>query len=275
MQRHAETRRGPDGKGYLSLSGPHVARIAAATGQSLRQVEMEALSLGIVPERYQRNLGAITAQGQIRLLQSRAAVIGAGGLGGAVLELLARMGVGQIVAADGDSFAESNLNRQLLSDAFSLGQNKAMAAGERLALVNPAVEVTVHPVFAGPANLPSILNGCQVVIDALDRIPERLTLQEAAAAQGIPLVHGALAGFMGQVMTVLPGDAGLRLVYQDGEERGAEVSLGAPGITPMAVAACQVSEAMKLLLGWEPALRGRLLIMDLKNMINDRIDFPV
>jgi molybdopterin/thiamine biosynthesis adenylyltransferase len=88
-------------------------------------------------------------------------------------------------------------------------------------------------------------------------------------------VHGALAGFMGQVMTVLPGDQGLKDVYGEGrvQERGAEQDLGAPGVTPMAVAACQASEAMKIMLGWEPALRGRLLVMDLKNMANDLIGF--
>jgi len=113
-------------------------------------------------------------------------------------------------------------------------------------------------------NLPGLLDGAEVVVDALDRLPSRLMLQEAAQEMGIPMVHGAIAGYLGQVMTVFPGDGGLRALYGGGSvpQQGIEVQLGCPAATPMMVAAWQVQEVIKILLGRGQLLRHKMLFMD-------------
>jgi molybdopterin/thiamine biosynthesis adenylyltransferase len=236
----------------------------AAAGVGRREAEVAALRRGIVPRRYQRNIGTLGMAGQIALLKSCAAVVGLGGLGGFIVEGLARMGVGRLVLVDGDAFADHNLNRQLLSKEGNLGQLKTEAAAERVAQINRGVEVDAHAVFASADNLPVLLSGVDVVVDALDSLPARLLLQDSAARCGVPMVHGAIAGGMGQVMTILPGDPGLHALYGDGPlpEHGAEATLGTPAPSPMMVAAWQVHEVIKLLTGKGDLLRHRMLFLD-------------
>jgi len=181
-----------------------------------------------------------------------------------VVEGLARMGVGRIIAVDGDAFVDHNLNRQILSEEAALTHSKADAARARVAAINAAVEVVAHAVSLTPQNMEDILDGADVVVDALDRLPARLMLQDGTQRLGLPLIHGAIAGYVGQVMTILPGDAGLHALYGDGEvpAQGIEVELGCPAATPMMVAAWQVQEVMKILLGRGQLLRNRMMLMD-------------
>jgi molybdopterin/thiamine biosynthesis adenylyltransferase len=174
------------------------------------------------------------------------------------------MGVGRMVLIDGDVFCDHNLNRQVLSSEEHLGRSKAEIAGQRLRQINSSVEVVVYPTLATRDNLPQLLSGVDVLLDAVDRLPTRLMLQQVAAQLGVPMVHGAIAGWMGQVMTILPGDVGLRALYGDGPvpEQGAEVEVGCPAASPMMVAAWQVHETAKILLGQGELLRGRVLFID-------------
>jgi molybdopterin/thiamine biosynthesis adenylyltransferase len=238
--------------------------LAEEVGCPLRELELAALEAGVVPRRYLRNLGTVELAGQARLLRSTVAVVGVGGLGGYVVEALARMGVGRLVLIDGDVFEDHNLNRQLLSTEANLGHPKVAVARSRVAEINAAVEVVARAAVFDRDNATELLRGAEVVVDCLDRLPTRLVLQSAAQALGIPLVHGSIAGYLGQVMTILPGDPGLRALYGEGEvpERGVEVELGNPAATPMMVAAWQVQEVIKLLLNCGELLRRRLLIMD-------------
>jgi molybdopterin/thiamine biosynthesis adenylyltransferase len=231
---------------------------------SRRDAEMAALELGILPRRYLRNYGTIGLDGQLALLRSSVAVIGLGGLGGYVVEGLSRVGVGRLTLVDGDVFFDHNLNRQVLSSEADLGRTKAQLAGRRVQQINGAVQVHVYTQFATRENLGDLLTGLDVVVDALDRLPTRIVLQEAACRAGVPMVHGAIAGWMGQVMTIYPGDAGLRALYGDGPvpEQGAEAELGCPPASPMMVAAWQVHETVKILLGRGEVLRGRMLFID-------------
>jgi molybdopterin/thiamine biosynthesis adenylyltransferase len=239
-------------------------KLAVEFGLSRRQAEIAALEAHIVPQRYVRNLGTVGLAGQLRLLQAGVAVVGLGGLGGYIVEALARMGIGRLILVDGDVFCDHNLNRQVLSREDNLGQLKAHAAAERVRQVNQAVEVVPVPQFATSENLPSLLSTADVVVDALDRLPVRIMLQDVAAQAGIPMVHGAIAGSMGQVMTIFPGDIGLRALYGNGDvpEHGVEVELGTPSASPMMVAAWQVNETVKILCRLGQLLRGRMLFMD-------------
>ena len=243
-----------------------VQELAVAHDCLVQEVELAALEAGVLPWRYLRNLGTAGLEGQAKLLRATVAVVGLGGLGGYVTEALARSGVGRLILVDGDVFEEHNFNRQLLSGEAKLGTSKVEAARRRVAEINGAVEVIGHAVMLGRENLPQLLEGADVVVDALDRLPIRLILQEGAQALGIPMVHGSIAGFLGQVMTVFPGDPGLRGLYGDGElpEQGLEAQLGTPAATPMAVAAWEAQEVVKILIGRGELLRNRLLVLDME-----------
>lgn len=249
--------------GVQVLGVEAVESIARKWGLKLKEVELLALEAGVMPRRYLRNLGTVGFEGQKKLLKSRVAVIGLGGLGGYISLALARMGVGTLVLVDGDVFVDHNLNRQALSEVNAMGKPKAEVAERVVARINPAVEVIAWKEFVRADNLDRILERCQVVVDGLDNMPARLDLEEAARKAGIPLVHGAIAGFTGQVLTIFPGDPGLKAIYgENPPERGAEVELGTPAATPMMVAAIQVQEVIKILLGKGQLLRRKLLLID-------------
>jgi molybdopterin/thiamine biosynthesis adenylyltransferase len=251
-------------EGIRTLPIPRLDEVAAEHGLSRLQVEIAVLKLGILPLRYLKNYGTVGLEGQVILLSSTVAVLGLGGLGGYVVEGLSRMGVGRLVLADGDVFCEHNLNRQVLSGEGNLGQSKVQVCAERVRRINRAVEVSIHPYYATRENLSQWLAGVDVVVDALDRLPTRLMVQEVAAKVGVPMVHGAIAGWVGQIMTVFPGDPGLRVLYGDGPvpEQGAEVEQGCPPASPMMVAAWQVHETVKILLDRGDLIRGRMLFLD-------------
>jgi len=253
------------GRLTTGLSPEMTAELADHLGVTRREVEVAALERGLIPERYLRNLGTVGLDGQLALLQAAVAVVGLGGLGGLVLELLARMGVGRLLAVDADRFEPSNLNRQLLATEDDLGRPKPEAAVRRAGAVNSAV--TVVPCYdrAGRANLAALLQGVAVAVDALDNLPDRYLLQEACSEAKVPMVHGAVAGYWGQVMTVFPGDPGLKALFGAAERlprQGIESALGTPAGTAAMVAAWQVQEVVKLLTGRGRPLRQRLLWLD-------------
>ena len=254
--------------GARTITLHHVHELADTFGCPVRDVELAALESEVTPLRYLRNLGTIGISGQAQLLRSSVAIVGLGGLGGYVAEALARMGVGRLILIDGDVFEEHNLNRQILSSEAGLGTPKAVAAQRRIAEINGAVEVIAHPVELTRENLPQLLTGAGLVVDGLDRLPTRLVLQKGAQDLGIPMVHGSIAGFLGQVMTILPGDPGLRSLYgetDDLPEQGLEAQMGTPAATPMAVAAWEAQEVVKTLLDRGEVLRHRLLVMDMES----------
>ena len=251
-------------EGIEAIALDRVQALAGEFGVSLREVELTALEARVLPRRYLRSLGTVGWGGQIRLLRSTVAVVGLGGLGGNVVEGLARMGVGQLIIMDGDVFLDHNLNRQVLCSEGDVGLLKAEVARAHVAQINAAVEVVVHAEEATRQSLPRWLAGAEVVVDALDRLPSRLMLQGVAQKMNVPMVHGAIAGYSGQVMTIFPGDGGLRALFGGGSvpEQGVEVQLGCPAATPMMVAAWQVQEVVKILLGRGQLLRHKMLFMD-------------
>ena len=168
--------------------------------------------------RYERNLGAITHQEQEKLKTSRVCLIGCGGLGGYLAEFLGRLGVGHISAVDADHFEVTNLNRQIMAREDNLGTSKAESVKERMAQVNPCVSVQAIEVTLTAANAAQILSGHDIVLDGLDNIPTRLVLQRVCRELGIPLIHGAVEGWFGQVATILPGDDTLSRLYLGFEE---------------------------------------------------------
>jgi len=255
------------GKKYYSILLKQIKKIARKFQTKSREVEISALQNNIIPERYQRNLGAISPLEQVKLLQSKVAIIGAGGLGGTILELLTRMGIGKLIIADKDIIVDSNLNRQVLSNETNLGQIKTEAAVKRVKEINSSVEIIGHSVFINSDNVKKIIEGAEVVIDALDNLPSRFVLQKACRDLKIPLIHGAIAGFNGQLTTIFPEDKGLELIYgsnKDLPEHGSEVTLGAPTVTPALIASLEAQEVIKILLKRGKLFRNKLLYLDIE-----------
>ena len=242
--------------------------LAASFGLSKREVEIAALEAGVIPQRYMRNMGSLKISGQLKLLKARALLVGAGGLGGTIAQLLARMGLGVMVMADGDSFSEDNLNRQAFSLEENVGRRKVQVALSMIAKINAATEVEVFEGFAGEKEMASLLRGCNVAIDALDNMPSRFTLERVCKEAGIPLVHGAVAGFSGQVTVIYPEDVGFKAIYGDAPnipEKGIEVELGNLAGIVSAVASLQVQEAVKIITSLGRPFRNRLLFLDSLN----------
>ena len=255
------------GKKYYNILIDQLKNLAHKFQLPSREVEILALKNNIIPERYYHNLGVLSLSEQIKLLQSKVAIIGAGGLGGIILELLTRMGIGELIIADKDIIGDSNLNRQLLSTELNLGTEKIKAAIKRVEEINSSVKITGYSVFINTNNVKNIIQGVEVVVDALDNIPSRFILQHACQSLKIPLVHGAVAGFNGQLTTIFPEDKGLELIYGPKEklpERGSEVELGAPAVIPALIAAWEAQEVIKILLKRGKLFRNKLLYLNIE-----------
>ena len=216
-------------------------------------------------ERYLRNQDAISEVEQASLALNRVLVLGCGGLGGMVIECLARIGVGHLRVVDGDLFEASNLNRQLLCSTMNLGRPKTLAAKQRVMAVNPLVEVDAVQADLTAENALELLADCDVAVDCLDNIPARLVLQQAAKTTGIPVVHGAVAGWFGRICVIQPGEDLLNVLYPEAEEaQGEEQQMGTLSFTAALTASWQAAETVKLLLG-KPGLSGEILEVDLLN----------
>ena len=272
---YVETYTGPDGKKHPVISLKTVTSIAQANKITVRDVEIVALEQGITPWRYLRNIGTIGPDGQIKLLQSTVAVVGAGGLGGTIIELLARQGTGHLIIIDNDRFSEQDLNRQLMSTEKNLGKYKAIVAAKRAGQINSATTVTTFVEKLTEENAHRLFKNAMVVADGLDNLPSRFIVEKACKDLRIPYVYGTIAGFSGQLMTIFPEDAGLSCVYGSSgsfPEHGIEVKIGNPSATPAIIAAWQAQEIIKIITGIGRPIRNRLLILDSIEGIVEKID---
>jgi len=155
----------------------------------------------------------------------------------------------------------------MLSTETNLGRNKAEVAVRRVKEINSSIEITGHSVLINLDNVEKIIEGAEVVVDALDNLPSRFVLQKACRDLKIPLVHGAIAGFNGQLTTIFPEDKGLELIYgsnKDLPEHGSEATLGAPTVTPALIASLESQEVVKILLKRGKLFRNRLLYLDIE-----------
>ena len=248
---------------------PCSAQVAAAErfNLSLGKVEETALELGILPARYQRNRQTISILQQYRLFLSKVVIIGCGGLGGYLIEELARLGVGNLVLIDSDVIEEHNLNRQLLSSVEALNRAKVEVAAERVRAINPAVTVTPLQTVFSSDNGRELMQGADLVLDGLDTIPARLELAKLCHEMSIPLVHGAIGGWYGQVATQMPGeDISPQIFGMSPPNNGIETKMGNPSFTPAVVGSLQAAEACKVLLREGKCLSKRMLFINLLDM---------
>ncbi len=264
-----------DGEPCTIITHEHVAALAAEFGLGGRRIEILALENGVIPLRYSRNMRSFDLSDQAALLKSRVGVIGLGGLGGSVTEILARVGVGRLRLLDGDRFEEHNLNRQLLSGQSGLSTPKAEAAASRVREINPSVEVETHAQFLTEENAEKMLANLDVVVDCLDTITARFLLEKFAKKAGVPLVSAAIAGTSGQLITIFPGDEGLSLIHGAPETlppKGVETTLGCLPYTVMYMASLEAAEVVKVLHGKGSILRNRLLVADLADHTHEVLE---
>ncbi|UZP67944.1 ThiF family adenylyltransferase [Desulfovibrio mangrovi] len=249
----------PDGSGKVVLSLDDTKALAEKHGCPQRDVERIALLEGVMPGRYMRNYSHMDCSEQLKLLDAHVLLVGLGGLGGHVLDLLVRMGVGTITGADGDCFAESNLNRQLLSREDSLDVPKPVCAARHVAAINSSTTfIGIHEYLSGDALL-AACHGKTVVIDALGGLKYRAELERAAATAGVPLVSAVVAGLSGYVVAVFPGETGPAEMLGTGS--AAEDVLGTPSPVVACAASMQCSEVMRIIIG-RPRMHG-VLFFDL------------
>lgn len=225
--------------------------------------------MDIHPARYLRNQTIITTAEQATLLKSTVAQVGLGGLGGTLLEMFLRAGVGRLRGADGDTFEASNLNRQALSTPDTLGVTKTEAASKRATQLNPSIDFQARNEFLDKTSLPDFIKEADLVVDALGGLETRPALQAAASDTGIPLVTGALAGWTGYVGVVMPGHPGPADIM--GTNNGAEEKLGCPIPSVNFMASLMATEAVKLLTTGSSQLASAMLVIDLKALSFDKI----
>ncbi len=221
---------------------------------------------------FSRNIGSVTRDQQRRLQNSTVTVIGCGGLGGYVIEELTRLGICNLKICDPDTFSASNINRQLYAQVETLGQYKAEVAAKRvkalhgqtsvLAVTNTFQEST-EPLFANT----------EVVVDCLDNIEGRCDLAALCNQQKIPLVHGAVQQWYGQIGVQLAGGT----LIQDLYANQTEDETSAPSVlscTVVVIAGMQVAETCKLLIGMDSPLHNNWMSIDLRRCTFDLIHSP-
>ena len=211
--------------------------------------------------RYERNIPALTEAECEALRRKRVLVVGCGGLGGHLIEMLARIGIGALRVVDGDVFEPSNLNRQMLSEVPTLGLSKAKAAATRINRVNPEVEVEAVTENMTEVNVHELLQGCDAVLDGLDNIESRRVLASACTRAGIPYIYGAVNGWVAQAAISMPGDHLVDILYpKDVVIKNKSVL----SFTPALCASVQVSLCVKLLVG-RAVETGTVCYFDLLN----------
>jgi molybdopterin/thiamine biosynthesis adenylyltransferase/rhodanese-related sulfurtransferase len=218
--------------------------------------------------RYQRHLllPEVDVEGQLKLLDARVLLLGAGGLGSPAALYLAAAGVGTIGIVDMDIVDDSNLQRQILHNVDRLGERKVDSAKKTLTLLNPDVNVVTHDVRLGADNVMDILSGYDLVIDGADNFPVRYLLNDAALKLGVPVVHGSIFRFEGQATVFKPHDGPCYRCFLP-EPPPAELApscaeAGVLGVLPGIIGSVQAIEAIKLILGIGDDLSGRLLAYD-------------
>lgn len=261
----------PAGRSVNVIYEADAIKIADKFDRTLNDIYIHSLATQIWPQRYIRNHDTLNSHEQYMLAKSTVAVIGCGGLGGYVLLMLSRIGIGSLVIVDPDTFDESNLNRQSFADIRTLGMPKTKAAADSIRLINPAVTVKAFQTAFNQSNASQILSDSDVVVDALDNLPDRKILTRLACQKKIPIVHGAIAGFEGQVMSILPEEEGVYgNLFENSRDKdiprkmNAESIMGVPSITPVFIASLQAMEVVKILLKRGNRFSRRMLYSDIE-----------
>ena len=223
-------------------------------------------------DRYSRQvmLEEIGYQGQLKLKQAKVCVVGVGGLGNPITARLAAMGVGKIRIVDRDVIELSNLHRQTMFNEDDVGQVKVETAAKKLRKLNPGVTIEELPVSINDYTAFDAVDGCDVVIDALDSVNARYSLNKACIEKKIPFVTGAAVGVTGQSFTILPNESACYHCLFPALDEDSMPTCSIEGVHPSIlsiIGGIEVSEAVKIITGKEPSLKDKVLHVDLENLI--------
>jgi len=234
-----------------------------------------------------RQMSIVTRSEQERFKDAKITVIGCGGIGGETIEMLARMGIGELVLVDEDAFDLSNLNRQTLASLKDLGLSKSAVAADKVRLINPYVKVTAFHEHVDKDNIDVIIGDSDIVIDALDNVLTRVIVSRKALEKGIPYIHGAIHGTLGQITVFLPNsDKTYEEMFNlpsQGKELDEEtiealknVTSGVPpviGPTPNLIGCLEAMEAYKILTGiGKLTVAPKILTFDLLDLGSFSLD---
>jgi len=245
---------------------PAVAGGSHDTGEEVSDLSEKEL------DRYSRQvmLEEIGYQGQLKLKQAKVCVVGVGGLGNPITARLAAMGVGKIRIVDRDVIELSNLHRQTMFNEDDVGQVKVETAAKKLRKLNPGIIIEELPVSINDYTAFDAVDGCDVVIDALDSVNARYSLNKACIEKKIPFVTGAAVGVTGQSFTILPNESACYHCLFPALDEDSMPTCSIEGVHPSIlsiIGGIEVSEAVKIITGKEPSLKDKVLHVDLENLI--------
>ncbi len=251
--------------------GDEVYILPAVAGGSSAESPAQELSSREL-DRFSRQvmLEEIGYEGQLKLKNARVCVVGVGGLGNPISTRLAAMGVGTLRIVDRDVIELSNLHRQTMFDEGDVGAVKVEAASKRLARINPGCRIEALAVSVNEYTAPEVVEGCDVVVDALDSVNARYALNKACVDSGIPFVTGAAVGVSGQAFTVVPRQSACYHCVFPGLDEDSMPTCSIEGVHPSIlsiVGGIEVAEAVKVVLGKKPSLSDRILHVDLESMV--------
>ena len=234
-----------------------------------------------------RQMSIATRSEQQRFKDAKITVIGCGGIGGETIEMLARMGIGELVLVDEDAFDMSNLKRQTFASLPELGIEKSKVAAEKVRLINPYVKTTVFSEHADQTNMEKIIGDSDIVIDALDNVLTRVIASRKAKEFKIPFIHGAIHGTMGQITVFMPNSEksyeemfNLPSLGKELDEETLEalknVTSGVPpviGPTPNMIGCLEAIEAYKIITGvGKVTVAPKILTFDLLDLGSFSLD---
>jgi adenylyltransferase/sulfurtransferase len=214
-------------------------------------------------------LEEIGYQGQLKLRNSKICVVGVGGLGNPITTRLVAMGVGTIRIVDRDVIELSNLHRQTMFDDADVGEIKVEVAAKKLQKLNSNVKIEAFPISVNDYTALEVVEGCDVVIDALDSVNARYSLNKACVAKNIPFVTGAAVGVTGQVFTILPKKSACYHCMFPSLDEDSMPTCSIEGVHPSIlsiIGGIEVAEAVKVILGKKPTLADKILHVDLENL---------
>ena len=245
---------------------PAVAGGSSGTGGEVSDLSEKEL------DRYSRQvmLEEIGYQGQLKLKQAKVCVVGVGGLGNPIVTRLAAMGVGKIRIVDRDVIELSNLHRQTMFNEDDVGQVKVETAAKKLRKLNADIVIEELPISINDYTALEVVDGCDVVVDALDSVNARYSLNKACIEKKIPFVTGAAVGVTGQCFTILPNQSACYHCLFPALDEDSMPTCSIEGVHPSIlsiVGGIEVSEAVKVIMGKEPSLKDKVLHVDLENLI--------
>jgi adenylyltransferase/sulfurtransferase len=214
-------------------------------------------------ERYDRQImiPGFGAEGQAKLKKAKVFIAGAGGLGSPVAIYLAAAGIGTLRIADHDTVELSNLNRQVLHWEKDIGGEKVASAAAKLKKLNPGIRIETVGETITEANAAGLVGDADLIVDAMDNLPTRYLLNRTAIKKNIPFFHGAVYGFEGRAMTVIPGKSACLNCLYHGAIPPAE-KFPVIGVAPAVIGCIQATEVIKYIVGLGELLTGRLLNYD-------------